>query len=884
VPTSSVGTSSAPTVPSGPPTAEDSGRMTHRQTLKAMSGMLLAMFTAFLSSTIVSNALPTIIIDLHGTQNQYTWVVTATLLASTATTPIWGKLADLFSKKLLVQLSITIFTVGSVLAGFSQSVSTLIAWRTLQGIGLGGLQALIMIVVAAMISPRERGKFMGPIGAVFSVAPVAGPLIGGVIVDTDWLGWRWCFWVGAPLALVALIVVQRTLNLPVVKRKVSIDYLGAVLIAAGVSDLLIWVTLAGHSFAWDSSTSLLLVAIGVVLIGLAILVEARVKEPIIPLRLFRDRTTTLATIGSIAVGTAMFGGAVFLGQYFQVARGYSPTAAGLLSLPMIIGSMISSTTSGVLITRLGRWKGFLVAGALLMVAAFGFLGTIDHATDMVLLGAYLFVLGLGMGMLMQNLVLAVQNSVAVTDLGAASSMVTFFRSLGGTVGVSVLGAVLATRVSDLTVRGLSEAGVAVPTGGGIDDVGIGSLNQLPAALAGIVRVAYGDATALIFLVSAGIAVLTLLSVLFIKEVPLRTKSGLELEREQRGDREAHGLVTDAAPEFEHQPVPEPASVGGDQNGHRASGLALDSGGGNGRHLGDHFPPAPASVHGTGPGPRPEIVGTVHRADGAGLADAVVTVTDPAGRQEARTTTAPDGSFRLAVPHGGTYLVVAASRTFQPHAAMVAVADRPVRHDVTLAGAGGVRGTVRTPDPQGGARPVTGVAVTLIDVRGNVAGTTVTDEIGRFHVGGVLDGQYTLTAAGAGFQPVAMSVLLGGGGAVEQDVELPRRARLLGTVTAASTGRGVPEAMATLIDASGTVVGSAVTDTDGTFIFDDIAGGTYTLTASGYAPVATLVQVTTGGTTTTEVALAPPAVTGAAPAGAPTAEQDAFSPLDTRSLL
>jgi EmrB/QacA subfamily drug resistance transporter len=505
--------------------------MTHRQTMEALSGMLLAMFTAFLSSTIVSNALPTIITDLHGTQHQYTWVITATLLSSTASTPIWGKLADLFSKKLLVQLAILIFTVGSVLAGLSQSVDTLIAWRAVQGLGLGGLQALVVIAIAAMISPRERGRYTGPIAGVMSVATVAGPLIGGVIVDTSWLGWRWCFFVGAPLALVSLIVVQRTLNIPVIKRPVHIDYLGAALIAGGVCDLLIWVTLAGTEFAWGSRTSLLLAAIGVALLAAAVFVETKVKEPIIPLRLFRDRTTTLATVGSIAVGVALFGSAVFLGQYFQIARGYSPTAAGLLTLPMIIGSTLSSTLSGQLITRLGRWKGFLVGGSVLMVAGFGLLATTDHATNMVVLSVYLFLLGTGMGMTMQNLVLAVQNTVAGTDLGAATSTVSFFRSLGGTVGVSVLGAVLAARVTDLTVLGITTAGVPVPAGSDARSVGIGSLNELPDALADIVRAAYGDATSQIFLIAAVLSVFTLIAVLAIKEVPLRTKTGLEMQRE-----------------------------------------------------------------------------------------------------------------------------------------------------------------------------------------------------------------------------------------------------------------------------------------------------------------------------------------------------------------
>ncbi|MEU7818488.1 MDR family MFS transporter, partial [Pseudonocardia sp. NPDC049154] len=515
----------APSAPAAPPTSGEAGGMTHRQVLQALSGMLLAMFTAFLSATIVSNALPTIITDLHGSQSQYTWVVTATLLSSTASTPIWGKLSDLFSKKLLVQLGIVFYIGGSIFAGFSHSVDILIVWRAVQGLGLGALQSLIMIVIAAMISPRERGRYTGPIAAVMSLATVAGPLIGGVIVDSS-LGWRWCFWVGAPFAVVALVVVQRTLNLPVVKRRVKVDYLGAALIAAGVCDLLIWVTLAGNEFAWGSGTSWLLLAIGVVLLGLAVFVESRAAEPIVPLYLFKERTTTLAVIASIAVGVAMFGGAVFLGQYFQIARGYSPTASGLLTLPMIIGSTLSATVSGMLITKLGKWKVFLVVGAILMVVGFGLLSTIDHATNIWLMGVYLAVLGLGMGMTMQNLVLAVQNTVKVTDLGAASSTVTFFRSLGGTIGVSVLGAILATRVADLTTQGLSDAGVPV-SGAASGEVGIGSLNELPAFVADIVRGAYGDATARIFLVAGALAIVSVLAIVFIKEVPLRTLSGIQ---------------------------------------------------------------------------------------------------------------------------------------------------------------------------------------------------------------------------------------------------------------------------------------------------------------------------------------------------------------------
>jgi EmrB/QacA subfamily drug resistance transporter len=506
---------------------EQQGQMTHRQILEALSGMLLAMFVAFLSSTVVSNALPTIITDLRGSQGQYTWVVTATLLASTASTPIWGKLSDLFSKKLLIQLSIVIFIVGSMFAGLSQSVETLIAWRVLQGLGLGGLQALVQIAMAAMISPRERGRYSGLLGGVMAVATIGGPLLGGLLVDTSWLGWRWCFFVGVPFAAVALVLLQRTLHLPVTKRDVHIDYLGAALLTAGVSALLIWVTLAGDTFAWASTESALFVGGGVLALVAFVLVELRSKEPIVPLRLFRDRTTTLAIVASMAVGVAMFGSSVFLGQYLQISRGYSPTAAGLLTIPMIAGLLLSSTVSGILITKTGRWKNFLVGGSVLVVAGFGLLATIDHETNMVLLGVFLFVLGTGIGMTMQNLVLAVQNTVAATDLGAASSAVAFFRSLGGTIGVSVLGAVLSTHVGDLIMKGLAAVPGAAQAAAGSGEVGLADFGQAPPIIRTLIRVSYGDATGRIFLISAVVAAVAVVAIVFIKEIALKTQSGTE---------------------------------------------------------------------------------------------------------------------------------------------------------------------------------------------------------------------------------------------------------------------------------------------------------------------------------------------------------------------
>lgn len=529
------GTVAAPEPAADTAPAEQQGQMTHREILSALSGMLLAMFVAFLSSTVVSNALPTIITELRGSQSQYTWVVTATLLASTASTPIWGKLADLFSKKLLIQLSIVIFVVGSMLAGLSQSVETLIAWRVLQGLGLGGLQALVQIAMAAMISPRERGRYAGLLGGVMAVATVGGPLLGGLLVDTSWLGWRWCFYVGVPFGLVALVLLQRTLHLPVTKRTVHIDYLGAAFLTAGVSALLIWVTLAGNSFAWASTETALFLAGGGAAVIAFVVTELKATEPIVPLRLFRDRTTTLAIIASIAIGVAMFGSSVFLGQYLQISRGYSPTVAGLLTIPMVAGLLLSSTVSGILITRTGRWKRFLVAGSVLVVVGFALLGSVDHETDMVLLSSFLFVLGVGIGMTMQNLVLAVQNTVAATDLGAASSAVAFFRSLGGTVGVSVLGAVLSTRVGDLIRGGLADVpGAAAAAGSG--EIGLANLADAPPAIQTLIRVSYGDATGRIFVISAVIAVVAMGAIVLIREIALSTQSGEARLREESAGR------------------------------------------------------------------------------------------------------------------------------------------------------------------------------------------------------------------------------------------------------------------------------------------------------------------------------------------------------------
>jgi EmrB/QacA subfamily drug resistance transporter len=511
--------------------------MTHRQIMEALTGLLAAFFTAILSSTIVANALPTIMSELKGTQTDFAWVITAALLANAATTPIWGKLADLFDKKILVQLSIVIFVAGSVMAGLSATIPLLLTARVIQGIAMGGLTALAQAIIGSMIPPRDRGKYSGYMGGVMAVGTAGGPLLGGFIVDSP-LGWRWTFFVCVPLAVVALILLQITLKIPHVKRPAKIDWLGSILLTSGVSLLLIWVSFAGNPdyYDWWSWQSVLMVGGGVVLLGLLVLVESKVAQPIIPLKIISERTTALAILASVAVGVGMFGSSTFLGQYFQVARGATPTEAGLLTLPMIAGNLIGSVVSGMLISRTGKWKRYLIAGAVLLIGGLGLAGSMDHTTDLWLTGIYTAILGIGLGLLMQNLVLAVQNTVQAKDIGTASASVAFFRSVGGAIGVSVLGAVLSNRVKELVVQGLAAAGIRVPAGSSGASM---DLKDLPAPIRNIMRAAYGDAIAEVFLISAIIGLVALVAILFIKERPLRRTVDIRPEA-------AGGAAADAA--------------------------------------------------------------------------------------------------------------------------------------------------------------------------------------------------------------------------------------------------------------------------------------------------------------------------------------------------
>lgn len=523
---------------SSAPAAGDPTETLHgRAKTLALTGLFLSMAVSMLSMSVVGTSMPIIIADIGGDQAAFTWVMTATMLASAITTPIWGKLADLTSKKALLQISLIVFVLGSAAAGLSHDPTWLITSRVFQGIGAGGLGALGQIVLAEIISPRERGKYMGIMGAIMAVSTVGGPLLGGWI--TDAFGWRWNFYVAVPIAILAIIVLQRTLHLHTEKRPVKIDYWGAVLISAGFSSLLIWVTLGGSSFDWWSWETVAMVGGGIVALVLAVIVELRAEEPLIPLSLFKNRTFTLAVIASLAVGLAMFGTAVFLGQYMQLARGKTPTESGLLTIPMMAGVLLASTVAGQLITRFGKWKRYTVVGSFLLLIGLVMMGQLRYDTSFWYVGVSMFVLGSGVGLCMQNLVLVVQNTVNPTQMGAASSSVTFFRTIGGTAGMSAMGAMLAHQVVDYIKDGMAALAKTHPEAlAGADSLAGGTIPkmaELPEPLRLVIETAYGHGIGNVFLAAAPVAILAIIAIAFLPNIPLGTQSNAQKLAAQRAD-------------------------------------------------------------------------------------------------------------------------------------------------------------------------------------------------------------------------------------------------------------------------------------------------------------------------------------------------------------
>ena len=518
-------------------------QLTHKQIMVVFSGLMLGMLLAALDQTIVATALPTIVGDLGGL-NHLSWVVTAYLLTSTASTPLYGKISDLYGRKLMFQTAIAIFLVGSALSGLSQNMSQLIAFRAVQGLGAGGLMALAMAIIGDIIPARERGRYQGYTGGVFALASVAGPLVGGFFVDH--LSWRWVFYINIPVGVVALVVTSAVLRLPFTKRSHAIDYVGSALLVGAVSSLLLVTVWGGTEYAWGSLVIVSLTIIGIALIGLFIVQERRAPEPVLPLRLFRNSIFTVANVSSFIVGLAMFGVIIFVPLYLQVVNGATPTKSGLLLTPLMLGLIVGSVGSGRIITHWGRYKVFPVAGMVTMTIGLFLLSLFDAHTSRLTQSLYMAVVGLGIGLVMQVLVLAVQNAVDGRDMGTATSATSFFRSMGGAFGVALFGSIFNNRLE-------ANLGKLLPPGAHLDPAslqnGPDALRALPEQIRVTVIDAFADALHVTFLFAIPVALVGLGVVLFLRELPLRETAhvGLEAVGEDLGAAFETAVEPDSAP-------------------------------------------------------------------------------------------------------------------------------------------------------------------------------------------------------------------------------------------------------------------------------------------------------------------------------------------------
>ncbi|MFI5835547.1 MDR family MFS transporter [Micromonospora sp. NPDC051300] len=499
-----------------------------RQIRLLMFGLMTGMLLAALDQTIVGTALPTIVGELGGIDH-YSWVVTAYLLASTASTPLYGKMADLYGRRPVFLFSIGAFLLGSLLAGLSQDMTQLIVTRGVQGLGAGGLMTLAFTIISDVVPPRERGRYQGLFGAVFGLSSVAGPLVGGYFAETNW---RWIFYINVPLAILAIVVCWHVMRLvPFQRREHTVDWLGAALLVAGVSCLLLGLSWGGTSYAWGSAVIVGLFVAGAVLGVAFLLQEARTREPILPLRLFRSRTFALANSAGFVLGLVMFGSIIFIPLYLQIVKGASPTRSGLLMLPMMAGIIVTSILTGRAMSRIGRYKWFPVAGSAVLVAGMLLFRQLQVTTSLWLAFGYMVVIGVGLGLCMQSLILAVQNAVDVRDLGAGTSSATFFRSLGGSFGVAILGAVLSTRLSSALADRLPGALAQLPpqqraavAAGGTENISINdpaTILALPGPVRAAIQSSFVEALHLVFLTTGLVAVLAVLVTLLMPNHQLR---------------------------------------------------------------------------------------------------------------------------------------------------------------------------------------------------------------------------------------------------------------------------------------------------------------------------------------------------------------------------
>lgn len=848
-----------------PEPAQPSGLLTHRQIMTIISGLMLGMFLAALDQTIVSTAIRTIADDLSGLDLQ-AWATTAYLITSTIATPLYGKLSDLYGRKPFFLTAISIFLVGSIACTFSQTMYELAAFRAVQGLGAGGLMSLALAILGDIVPPRQRAKYTGYFMSVFGLSSVVGPVVGGFFAGQQEIltvaGWRWVFLVNVPIGAVALFVVAKVLNIPHTRKERRIDWYGAVTITICLVPLLI-VASQGQSWGWASRDAWICYGIGAVGLVLFIVCEKLMAEDaLIPLRLFRNGVFSVGAIANVLIGMAMFGGLVMIPQYLQIVHGASPTKSGLLMLPFVVGLMTSSLLSGLLTGRTGRYKVFPLLGTALIVAgALLFHYRVNADTPLWQVDVYMAVIALGLGKCMQTLTVAVQNAVPATQMGVATSTATFTRQMGGTIGTAVFLSVLFSTVADNITKAFRSvaptpafqaalhdpAVLTNPANKPVLDImqGAGSGNaggalqdssfiqRLDPRLARPFLIGFSDSMALVFLGVAAIAAVSFLVLLFLKEVPLRTQSGLQARAEEDA---AAAARTDTEPA-----LPQRVAT----NGHTVPRAELI-----GRHRALHETPTvtlPAlrssnGFSGTLAPLSSTVRGTLLRSDGTPVEGGVLTLIDAAGHQIGRAHAGADGNYQLHSPGNGTYVLIASAAAHQPQASMITIGGATLDHDVVLNGSSELLGVVSV---AGEREPIAGAVATLADARGEVIGTQVTAADGTYRFAEIVSGSYTLAVSAPAFRPTARTVTVPDSGAVHQDVELSGSAQVRGSTRTTMDDRPVPDARVTLLDADGRPVATTMTNQQGEYTFLDVPEGDYTVVATGYPAVTSNLRLAAG---------------------------------------